>query len=128
MTRLDVGRGSSTLENLNIASDSDPRFFGLQKASPRIVTINFCKKARLTIWGLSIKISETIAKFVLKNGIVSLVSLFAIFKLAAENTFSKIKYKNNFSQTISKYPFWVTRVTILKRRRWYCKWFVPRLD
>lgn len=101
-----------TLENLNITSDSDPRFFGLQKPSPLVVTIKFCKNARVTIWVSSVKIAKKLANFVLKNGIVSLVSLFAIFKLGGENIFSKIKYKINFSQTISKYPFRVTRVTI----------------
>jgi hypothetical protein len=102
----------STLENPNITSDSDPGFFGIPKSSPLLVTTNFFKNARVTIWVLSVKIREKLAKFVLKNGIVSLVSLFAIFQLAPENIFDIIKYKINFSQTISKYPFRVTRVTI----------------
>lgn len=96
----------------NITSDSHPRFFGHKKPYPLLVTINFCKKGRVTIWVLSVKIHEKLAKFVLKNGIVTLVSLFAIFNLTRENIISKIKYKNNFSQTTSKYPFWLTRVTI----------------
>jgi hypothetical protein len=97
LTRLGIGGSSSPLESLNIASDSDPRFFGLESLSLMMVTIKFCKNARVTIWALSVKISEKLAKFVLKNGIVSLVSLFAIFKLTVENIFSKLKYKNNFS-------------------------------
>jgi hypothetical protein len=75
----------------NIASDSDPRFFGRKCPSPLLVTINFCKNTRVTIWVLSVKLNEKFAKFVLKNGIVNLVSLFAIFNLTTENIISKNK-------------------------------------
>ena len=97
-----------------ILNNSDPRFFGGLRYSPLVVTTKFCKKCRVTIWGLSVKICKKLAKFVLKNGIVSLVSLFGIFNMLAENIFSKMNHIFYFSQTISKPPFWVTRVTILE--------------
>jgi hypothetical protein len=100
------------LEFLN----SDPRFFGGLKYSPLVVTTKFCKKCRVTIWGLNVKICKKMAKFVLKNGIVTLVGLFAIFQLARETFFYFLIFKNYFSQTISKYPSRVTRVTILEVR------------
>ncbi|MGB5089524.1 MAG: hypothetical protein WBN72_01135 [Nitrososphaeraceae archaeon] len=52
---------------------------------------------------------QKLSKFVLKSGIVTLVTFFAIFNLLGE-----IKnMNNNVSQTTSKTAFRVTMVTIL---------------
>jgi len=47
-----------------------------------LVTTNPRQNARVTIWGFSVKITPKSAKFVLKNGIVSLVGLFTNFQLS----------------------------------------------
>jgi hypothetical protein len=49
----------------------------------------------------------------LKNAIVTLATFFAIFNSLGKNIFSNMKYIFYFSQTTSKLPFRVTRLTIV---------------
>lgn len=67
----------------------------------------------MTIWGLSVKMGQKLTKFVLKNGIVTLATFFAIFNSLGKNIFSNMKYIFYFSQTNSKPPFRVTRLTMV---------------
>lgn len=105
-------RDKKDLTDLEFLTDCDLRFFGKKVYSPSLVTTNFCKKVKVAISVLSVKFSQKLAKFVPKNGIATLATLFAIFELTGENIFSKIKYRIYFSQTISKYPFKVAMVAI----------------